>query len=123
MNKCPFCSIDKKRIILKNKKCYSVYDNYPVSKGHSLIILNQHISNFFDLTFEQKYSTINLLSKMEIFLKEKFKPAGFNIGININKPAGQTIDHVHIHLIPRYKNDVKDPTGGVRNIIPSRGKY
>jgi diadenosine tetraphosphate (Ap4A) HIT family hydrolase len=123
MNNCPFCSIDKKRIVIKNDVCCSVYDNYSISKGHSLIILKQHVSNFFYLSSKQKYGMIDLLSEMEILLLKKYNPEGFNVGININKEAGQTIHHVHIHLIPRYKNDVKDPTGGVRNVIPGKGKY
>lgn len=123
MTICPFCNIEKERIIIENSFCYSVYDYFPVSIGHTLIVTKEHISNFFELSNNQKYALIDMLSEMEVFLKKKYNPDGFNVGININKTAGQTINHVHVHLIPRFINDVLDPTGGVRNVIPGKGKY
>lgn len=64
-----------------------------------------------------------MLNKVKEIISEKFNPDGFNIGINIGEKAGQTINHVHIHLIPRYKGDVEEPRGGVRGVIPNKQKY
>jgi len=120
---CPFCQTDENNYIIRNKYSYSILDNYPVAKGHSLIICISHTPNYFDLTKMEKYAMIDLIDETEIYLKEKYKSTGFNVGININKSAGQTVEHAHIHLIPRYENDIIDPTGGVRNVIPGKGKY
>jgi len=120
---CPFCHIYKSKHIKRNKYSFSVLDNYPVTKGHSLIISNTHTSNYFDLTKKEKFALFDLLEETKEYIIEKYKPSGFNIGININKSAGQTVAHVHIHLIPRYDNNFIDPTGGIRNIIPGKGKY
>lgn len=100
---------------------FSIYDNFQVNRGHSLIFSNLHVSNFFDLSNE-KYAILDMLSQMKEILMKKLNPNGFNIGINIDKNC-RTINHVHIHLITRHKDDVVDPTGGVRNIIPGKGNY
>ncbi len=123
MKECPFCNVNDSAIILESKYSFAVYDKFPVNKGHLLIIPKSHISNYFALTQNEKNDIWKLTDKASEFLTEKYSPSGFNIGINVNKSAGQTIPHVHIHLIPRYKNDAKDPTGGVRGVIPEKQKY
>jgi len=100
-----------------------MFDKFPVSKGHSLIIPKRHCSDYFKLTFEEQSECWSIVNKVKQILIEKYDPDGFNIGININEVAGQTISHVHIHLIPRYKGDVKDPEGGVRGVIPEKKNY
>lgn len=123
MNDCPFCNVKDSEIILESKSSFAFYDKFPVNNGHILIVPKGHISNYFDLKKEEKDDLWELVDKASDLLTTKYSPSGFNIGININEAAGQTIPHVHIHLIPRYKNDVEDPTGGVRGVIPSKQKY
>jgi diadenosine tetraphosphate (Ap4A) HIT family hydrolase len=123
MDECPFCNVKNSEIILESKHSFAIYDRFPVNAGHILIIPKQHNPNYFSLTQEEKNDVWKLVDKASSLLSKKFSPSGFNIGININKSAGQTIPHVHVHIIPRYKNDVDDPTGGVRGVIPSKQKY
>ncbi len=120
---CVFCNLENLDIILKNNLCYAIFDNSPVNKGHILIIPYRHFSSFFDATEEEKHYLIELLEKAKNFLDLKFKPDGYNIGINVGKYAGQTIFHLHIHLIPRYKGDIDNPRGGVRGVIPEKRIY
>ncbi len=121
---CPFCNPESDReIILESESEFSMYDKFPVSKGHALIIPKRHCSDYFDLDYKEQSGCILMLNKVKQIISEKYKPDGFNIGINVGSSAGQTVNHVHIHLIPRYKDDVKDPEGGIRNVIPSKAKY
>ena len=107
MENCPFCnvekSIDKGRIVYQDDTWIAIYDNYPVSQGHVLLI-----------------PFINIVKSV---LEANFKPNGFNIGANCGKSAGQTVMHCHIHIIPRYDGDMADPRGGVRGVIPEKQKY
>ncbi|NPA54292.1 MAG: HIT family protein [Aquificae bacterium] len=121
--KCPFCNIPKEAVLIQNKFCFAIFDKYPVSKGHILIIPFRHFDNYFDATFEEKLAFIDLIDKAKEFLDKEFKPDGYNIGVNIGKEAGQTIFHVHIHLIPRYAGDMENPAGGVRGVIPEKRIY
>ena len=103
--------------------CFAIYDKYPVNKGHALLIPKREESDYFQLTFREQAACWFLVSLVKDFLENKFKPDGFNVGINSGKIAGQTVDHCHIHLIPRYDGDMKDPTGGVRGVIPEKRIY
>ncbi len=122
---CLFCNKEqvKGERSLENEFFYSIIDAFGVSKGHTIIIPNKHLEKFEDLSSEELIRLSELLRKIKSFLKNKFSPDGFNIGINEGKEAGQTIFHLHVHIIPRYKGDVKNPIGGVRNIIPGKGDY
>ncbi len=125
-NSCIFCNILREKrdnIVLSNKHCFAMFDGYPVSKGHILIIPKRHVSSFFQLELDEVVDAYLLLQEAKKLLDKKFKPAGYNIGVNIGSAAGQTVWHVHIHLIPRYKGDVENPTGGIRNIFPDKGDY
>ena len=123
-NPCIFCSSKTQKIILENKLIYSTYDSYPVSKFHSLIIPKRHISSYFDLSNEEIIDINKIIFKMKSEIENKDKSVmGFNIGSNSGKVAGQTIMHCHIHLIPRRKDDVVNPQGGVRAVIPSKQHY
>jgi diadenosine tetraphosphate (Ap4A) HIT family hydrolase len=102
---------------------YAIYDKFPVNEGHALIIPKRHLSNYFELSIKEQYAYLLVLNKVKEIVSKRFKPDGFNIGVNVGEHAGQTIPHVHIHLIPRYKNDVKDPRGGVRGVIPAKQNY
>lgn len=123
MKDCIFCNIQHKEIIIESKLSHAIYDKFPVNKGHVLIIPKKHISSYFDLEVEEKNDLWDLVEKTKEILDDKFNPDGYNVGINIGKEAGQTIFHCHIHLIPRYLNDIKHPEGGVRAVIPSKQKY
>lgn len=102
---------------------FAFYDKYPVSKGHSLIVPKRQVSNYFDLSFKEQSACWFLVRLVQEFLQKEYAPDGFNVGININEDAGQTVPHCHIHIIPRYSGDVEDPRGGVRGVIPQKQKY
>lgn len=120
---CSFCTPDSSKAILANAHSIAVSDGYPVTQGHSLIIPKRHIASFFEATREEQASMLDLLAETrELLLKER-NPDGFNIGINDGTAAGQTVMHLHIHLIPRYSGDSEDPRGGVRWIMPKKAPY
>lgn len=120
---CPFCNINQDQIIKKNKFAFAIYDKYPVNSGHLLIISKKHIRDYFTASTEVKEAIFELMEECKTYLDEKYKPDGYNIGLNCGKEAGQTIMHLHLHLIPRYKGDIEDPTGGVRGVIPKERVY
>ena len=120
---CPFCTLPQERIIDSNDLALVIRDGYPVSTGHTLIIPKRHIGSWFEITPEEQSAMLDLLGRAKAVLGEEFKPDGYNIGINDGPTAGQTVPHLHIHLIPRYKGDLEDPKGGVRWIIPGKAKY
>lgn len=121
---CPFCSPDSKlELISETATAYAIYDKYPVNKGHALIIPKRHVADYFEISFKEQAACLLLLNHVKEIVKATYNPDGFNVGINIGVKAGQTVPHVHIHLIPRYKGDVKEPRGGVRGVIPSKQSY
>lgn len=121
---CPFCNPNSNvDLILESAQAYSILDKFPVNPGHALIIPKRHVSDYFELSFKEQSSCIFMLNKVKELIQKRFNPDGFNIGLNIGEIAGQTVDHVHIHLIPRFKGDVEDPRGGVRGVIPERKHY
>lgn len=123
-DKCPFCSSNIERnLIIDGETEFAIYDKFPVNEGHALIIPKRHVSNYFELTIEEQKTCFQLVNKVKEIITRKFNPDGFNIGINVGEFAGQTVNHVHIHLIPRYKGDVENPRGGVRGVIPSKQSY
>jgi diadenosine tetraphosphate (Ap4A) HIT family hydrolase len=120
---CPFCWLPTERILETNAQALAVADAFPVSPGHTLVIPRRHVASFFELTEDEVTAVHELLCRMKGRLDEDLNPAGYNIGINVGAVSGQTVAHVHVHLIPRYVGDVADPVGGVRNILPGRGRY
>jgi len=114
---------EKHNIILENDLFYSRWDNFPVSSGHAEIVPKKHIVSFFELTKDDILQLYDLIIKTKKIISEKYNSDGYNIGLNEGNAAGQTINHLHIHIIPRYKNDIKNPHGGIRNIIPNKGNY
>jgi diadenosine tetraphosphate (Ap4A) HIT family hydrolase len=123
MKSCPFCTLDPSRIILLSDHAVAIRDVFPVSKGHTLIIPKRHIASLFEATAEEQAALFDLLGQARQQLLEELKPDGFNIGINDGTAAGQTVMHLHIHLIPRYNGDQPDPRGGVRWIFPDKAVY
>lgn len=120
---CPFCSLDPSRIILENDHAMAIKDAYPVTAGHTLIIPKRHFASFFEANSDDQASLFNLLTEMRKVLIEELSPDGFNIGINDGTAAGQTVMHLHLHLIPRFNGDIEDPRGGVRWIMPDKAPY
>jgi diadenosine tetraphosphate (Ap4A) HIT family hydrolase len=120
---CPFCTLPPERIIDSNDLALVIRDGYPISPGHTLVIPKRHIGSWFEITPAEQQALLDLLAKAKAVLETEFKPDGYNIGINDGPTAGQTVPHLHMHLIPRYKGDQKDPRGGVRWIIPEKAKY
>ena len=123
MNECPFCNIDENKKVLLNYKCFAIYDEYPVSPGHMLVIPSEHVTDYRNLTEHQRVILWDMVDKAIKFLTEKYHPDGFNIGINCGDAAGQSVPHVHIHVIPRYNGDVDNPKGGVGGVIPNKQSY
>ena len=101
----------------------SFFDGFPVSPGHALIIPRRHVASFFDLTQDERQDMFNMVDDVKRILDDRFHPDGYNIGVNIGEAAGQSIFHVHLHLIPRYSGDVPNPRGGVRGVIPHKQSY
>ena len=127
-NKCLFCKIQEenysKEIIFQSDYFYVTRDSYPVTKLHTLIISNRHVPTFFELDDVEVLDLSNILKKQKIDIRNLDDTVtAFNIGINDGKDAGQSINHLHVHLIPRRVGDIDNPQGGVRGVIPNKQKY
>ena len=121
---CKFCEkIEKDRIIIETSEWIAFYDAYPVTKGHVLLVSKEHFNTFFDLPDRLKDSLLFRINDIKEILDNKFHPDGYNIGCNCGEAAGQTINHFHLHIIPRYKGDCENPRGGVRGVIPLMQNY
>lgn len=120
---CPFCSTVPPGIVLQNLLFYARYDLYPVAKGHLLIIPFRHVVSFFELTGGERQAAFELVWEAKAKSDADFRPHGYNVGVNVGQAAGQTVSHVHIHLIPRYDGDMEHPEGGVRGVIPEKRIY
>jgi diadenosine tetraphosphate (Ap4A) HIT family hydrolase len=121
MQPCPFC--DAGPAVLANELAYARYDSYPVNPGHLLLLTRRHVEDFFQATAAERAALFELVDAGKRLLDEQFKPDGYNIGINVGEAAGQTVMHLHVHLIPRHRGDVPEPRGGVRGVIPARQSY
>jgi diadenosine tetraphosphate (Ap4A) HIT family hydrolase len=120
---CPFCALPVGRVIDSNELALVIEDAFPVSPGHTLIVSRRHVESFFDLTPDEVAAVMELLQRARARLDERHKPDGYNVGVNVGRDAGQTVMHVHVHLIPRYSGDVPSPRGGIRNVMPGKGDY
>ena len=124
MKDCIFCNIDSTRIIAENELCFAIRDAFPVTDRHTLVLPKRHVSDYFDLHQPERNANEAMLhDQREKILKEDPTVTGFNVGINAGASAGQTVFHVHVHLIPRRDGDVAEPRGGVRGVIPSKQGY
>ena len=120
---CLFCAIPPEQILIDGPIAVAARDSYPVSKGHTLIIPRRHVASFFETTEEERQAMLKLLDEVKALLDREHKPDGYNIGINNGPAAGQTVMHLHMHLIPRYAGDRPDPRGGIRWILPEKAAY
>lgn len=120
---CPFCTLPNERIRGANDWAVWIEDGYPITPGHSLIVPKRHIASLFEATVEEWQAFRELLHEAEADLRQHLRPDGYNLGINDGAAAGQTVAHLHIHLIPRKKGDQTDPRGGVRWLFPDKANY
>lgn len=120
---CPFCNPDPSALILERTDVLAIWDRFPSTPGHALILPRRHVSDWFDATFDEQVSMISVLGEVRDRIAKDEVPDGFNVGLNVGKAAGQTIEHVHLHLIPRRHGDAEDPRGGVRWVMPETAQY
>lgn len=120
---CVFCTLPTERIVSQNGLAIVIRDGFPVSPGHTLVIPRRHVASYFETTAEERAAMLALLESSKAELDNEFRPDGYNIGINDGQAAGQTVMHLHMHLIPRYEGDLPDPRGGVRWVIPEKADY
>ena len=120
---CPFCTLQPDRIAISNQHGVVIRDGFPISEGHTLVIPRRHVGSFFELEEAERNALLALLDEAKRRLDRELGPDGYNIGINDGAAAGQTVPHLHIHLIPRYQGDQEDPRGGVRWIFPDKADY
>ena len=128
---CIFCNkIDlKEGILYENDSFVAFYDEFPVTKGHTLIVTKRHVSSYFcgmyktGLNQKEKMDLVDAIDKVQWYLSRQYFTDDFNVGFNDGEDAGQTVGHFHCHVIPRYRGDTKDPRGGVRGCVPEKMKY
>lgn len=120
---CPFCDIPPHASVFNNAAAFAIRDDYPVTRGHTLIVPVRHIADWFESSQEEQLAIMNLLEQVKEDLDARLSPDGYNVGFNLGTASGQTVGHLHVHVIPRHAGDVDDPTGGVRLVIPERGNY
>jgi diadenosine tetraphosphate (Ap4A) HIT family hydrolase len=120
---CPFCPPRSEEILLERPLAFLQRDKRPLTKGHALIIPRRHVATFFETTPEERVVMFELLDEAKMILDCEHQPDGYNIGINDGAAAGQTVMHVHVHLIPRYLGDKSDPRGGIRWMLPEKAAY
>ena len=120
---CPFCNPDPDQVFLQTDLILGLWDRYPVSPGHALLIPRRHVADWFDATPEEQQALTQAITTARQEVEKHHTPDAWNIGINGGEAAGQTVFHLHVHLIPRYKGDHEDPRGGVRLIFPNQSNY
>ena len=120
---CPFCHLEKSRIVLENDCAVAIPDAFPVAEGHMLVVPKRHVASLFNLPEEEQAALWRLVALVRGRLMDELKPDGFNVGVNDGPAAGQTVMHAHVHVIPRRAGDVADPRGGVRWVVPAKARY
>ena len=121
---CRFClSRPPRRLMVEGKYGFAAWDRHPASEGHFLVIPFRHVSDYFEISDDEREELWRLVAEGKQMVEERHRPDGYNIGINVGKWAGQSIPHLHIHVIPRYQGDVENPKGGVRGVIPHKKLY
>ena len=123
MKDCSFCEPDPDRVFASGEFAFAIWDSYPVSPGHALIVPRRHVPHgWHGLRPAESDQIFELIDTVIVALQVKYEMNGYNLGMNTGEAAGQTIDHTHLHIIPRYTGDCEDPRGGVRHCIPGSGK-
>jgi diadenosine tetraphosphate (Ap4A) HIT family hydrolase len=126
---CPFCTPQPNRIFLESDLILGLWDGFPVSPGHALLVPRRHVADWFDATADEQAALTGAISRARMLIEERAalegrpKPDGYNVGFNAGAAAGQTVFHLHVHVIPRYAGDTSDPRGGIRHVIPAKAVY
>jgi len=124
MEECFFCQkIKEEDFALENELAIARFDDFPVSAGHLEVIPKRHVKDWWETTTEERMAILELLDQAKQMVDEKYHPDAYNIGMNLGVAAGQSVMHLHVHLIPRYVGDVENPRGGVRGVIPKKQNY
>ncbi len=123
LDRCPFCELDPGRLWLENDTAIALWDAFPITKGHTLVIPRRHVASIYELPPGDQAGLWAMVADARHRLGDDLHPDGFNVGLNDGAAAGQTIFHAHIHIIPRYSGDVAEPRGGVRWVIPDKARY
>jgi diadenosine tetraphosphate (Ap4A) HIT family hydrolase len=123
MTTCPFCPPVASSPVGENGTCVAFRDAFPVSPGHTLIVPRRHVASFFALDAAEQADLLALLNAVVAELDGEFAPDGYNIGLNEGEAAGQTVKHIHLHVIPRRTGDAADPRGGIRWVLPRKADY
>lgn len=120
---CPFCEPDPARVFYEDALVLALWDGYPVSPGHALVITRRHVADWFAAGDVEQQAITRALETVRRVIEERHAPDGYNLGTNAGPAAGQTVPHLHVHVIPRYRGDVADPRGGVRWVVPGKAAY
>ena len=123
MKNCPFCCLAPSSLWLESSSALALWDGFPISAGHTLVVPRRHVSSLFDLPDSEVSCVWELVARVRADLMSRFQVEAFSIGLNDGRAAGQTVMHAHIHIVPRRDGDVPDPRGGVRWVIPERADY
>jgi diadenosine tetraphosphate (Ap4A) HIT family hydrolase len=120
---CPFCAPPPERVFHEGLLVLGIWDGFPVSPGHALLIPRRHVLTWFEANVDERRELADTIERAHQAILESHRPDGFNVGMNLGSAAGQTVPHLHVHVIPRYAGDSADPRGGVRWVVPARADY
>jgi diadenosine tetraphosphate (Ap4A) HIT family hydrolase len=123
MGTCPFCPPPSDRIFHQGDRVVALWDGFPVSPGHALVVPRRHVASWFEASAEERLELLDALDAVRDAILMRHAPDGFNVGMNLGEAAGQTVLHLHLHVIPRYRGDAADPRGGVRWVLPAKAAY
>lgn len=123
MTPCPFCPPPADRVFLETEAVVGFWDSYPVSPGHALLVPRRHVADWFAASRDEQAALGIAIEAVKVEIEKLHQPDGYNIGINVGAAGGQTVFHLHVHVIPRYIGDVAQPRGGVRGVIPGKADY
>ena len=121
--RCAFCGVDRGRIAWSSPLAIALWDVYPISLGHALIVPRRHAASWSELTADEKSALMAGVDAVRALIDERYQPDAYNVGFNDGAAAGQTIMHFHVHVVPRYQGDVSDPRGGIRWVLPDKAAY
>lgn len=120
---CPFCRVPPERIIAESVLVVALYDGFPVSPGHALVVPRRHVSSWCEVSPTEREVIWQVVDEVRDLITDRYQPPAFNVGFNDGAAAGQTVMHFHVHVIPRYAGDAMDPRGGIRWVLPEKAAY
>jgi diadenosine tetraphosphate (Ap4A) HIT family hydrolase len=119
----PFAAVPEDAWLAANALAYAIEDRYPTSPGHSLLVTRRVVADWWSATRAERIALVDLADEVRALLEPRYQPDGWNLGVNVGAAGGQTVPHLHLHLIPRYAGDVPDPRGGVRHAVLGCGRW